>query len=260
MKPVFAHLPQGLVAPHGCAPGAEPIVHAGSRRGVLVLHGFTGSPWEVRPVAEAMAAQGFTVAAPVLAGHATSVVALNESNWHDWLQTAERALGWLDERCDQVDIVGFSMGGLLASILASRRSSERPARLVLLAPAFAIYPYQRVAVTMLGRLGWPASLGKSDPRLPNGQKLPTYMAVPLRATLSFLQLQEVARRVVVQQPALVFQGESDLTVPCQRNLALVRRVLGASTVVQVMPRAGHILARTQAGPELIRRTLDYLNG
>ena len=251
-------LPQCLQPPHGCPPGAEPRAVVGSRRGVLVLHGFTGSPWEVAPLADALVAQGWTVAVPVLAGHATSLTALNETTWLDWRRSAEAALQWLESRCDRVDIVGFSMGGLLASILHGRQSAAHAGALALLAPAFTIGVLPRTVVTLLGHLGWPNSLGKSDPRLPNGQKMPSYMAVPLRATLSFLALQRVARQVVIPHRALVLQGDADRTVPCGPNALLVREIFGSAADVRVIAGAGHILPRTDAGPDVIAQVLAWL--
>jgi esterase/lipase len=61
--------------------GARP----GGARGVLCLHGFTGTPFEVRPLAEALAGRGFTVIAPVLAGHCGTVADLACTRWPDWL-------------------------------------------------------------------------------------------------------------------------------------------------------------------------------
>ncbi|HLY83237.1 MAG TPA: hypothetical protein VKQ71_09625, partial [Acidimicrobiales bacterium] len=64
--------------------GAEPFSARGGRAGALLLHGFTGSPWSMRPVAEALAATGFTVELPLLPGHGTSVDDLAETGWEDW--------------------------------------------------------------------------------------------------------------------------------------------------------------------------------
>src|SRR5204863_8879825 len=64
----------------------------GGPRGVLCLHGFTGTPFEVRPLAEALAVRGFTVAAPALAGHCGTIAELTATRWPDWLTSAEAAL------------------------------------------------------------------------------------------------------------------------------------------------------------------------
>ena len=253
-------LPQSLQTPHGCPPGAEPRAVVGGRTGVLVLHGFTGSPWEVAPVADALQARGYTVAMPVLAGHATTVAALNETTWLDWLKSAEDALAWLDARCEHVHHVGLSMGALLTLLLVRHRPAERLGRVVLLAPALYLPPWQRVAANVCARLGWPQVLGKADPRLANGQKPPGYQAVPLRAMLSFLALQDLV--VAQKRPlgALVLHGSADLTIPCQPACAIARRLLGEAALVEIVPNVGHLLPRTDAGPQVEARVVAWLAG
>ncbi len=254
------NLPQALRPPHDCPPGAEPRAVQGSREGVLVLHGFTGSPWEVAPVTDALQRRGYTVAMPVLAGHAATVHALNETTWHDWLKSAEDALAWLDARCDRVHHVGLSMGCLLTLLIVRQRPPERLGRVALLAPAFLLPRWQRAPLAFFARLGWPEVIGKADPKLANGQKPPGYQAVPLRAVLSFLALQKLVvgdRRPVA---ALVLHGAADRTIPCAPACAIARRILGPEARIDVVPGAGHLLPRTDAGLDVVAQVVAWLAG
>src|SRR5947209_11197227 len=70
----------------------SPISIAGDGRGVLCLHGLTGTPFEVRPLAEALGTAGYTVEVPLLAGHGATLRDLAASHWSDWLASAEQAL------------------------------------------------------------------------------------------------------------------------------------------------------------------------
>src|ERR1700712_3791468 len=94
-------------------PGAEPWEAAGSGSsadvGVLVLHGFTGNPQSMRPLAEAFAAVGFTVSLPLLPGHGTQVEDMLATRWTDWSAAAEDAYQWLAARCRTVIVPGLSM-------------------------------------------------------------------------------------------------------------------------------------------------------
>lgn len=102
----------------GCDPFA---VEAGpDAPGVLVLHGFTGCPQSVRPLAEAFADAGFGVELPLLPGHGTGVEDMMTTTWADWSGAAEAAYGRLASRCGQVVVAGLSMGGGLAAWLGSR--------------------------------------------------------------------------------------------------------------------------------------------
>ncbi len=99
--------------------GAEPFFAEGDDRGALVVHGFTGNPASMRGVAEALAAEGFTVDLPLLPGHGTAVEDMVETGFADWLDEAERAYAALAGRCRSVAVVGLSMGGALTAWLAS---------------------------------------------------------------------------------------------------------------------------------------------
>ncbi|HSL59404.1 MAG TPA: alpha/beta fold hydrolase [Acidimicrobiales bacterium] len=101
-------------------PGAEPWSAPGGPAGVLVLHGFTGSPQSMRPLAEAFAAAGFTVEMPLLPGHGTSVDDMLTTSWADWSTAAEAAYAELAHRCESVVVAGLSMGGTLTLWLAER--------------------------------------------------------------------------------------------------------------------------------------------
>jgi carboxylesterase len=85
---------------------------------VLVLHGFTGNPQSLRPLAEALADAGFTVDLPLLPGHGTAVEDMVPTRWEDWSAAAEAAYQALAARCQKVAVAGLSMGGSLTCWLA----------------------------------------------------------------------------------------------------------------------------------------------
>jgi alpha-beta hydrolase superfamily lysophospholipase len=92
----------------------------GSEVGVLLLHGLTATTAEVRLLAEKLHAAGYTISAPLLPGHGTHPDELNETTWHDWAWTAEKAYQYLATVCDQVFVGGESTGGALALYLAAQ--------------------------------------------------------------------------------------------------------------------------------------------
>jgi carboxylesterase len=101
--------------------GCEPISHAGdSSTGVLILHGFTGSPWSLRPIALAMIDAGFDVELPRLPGHGTIIDDMVPTRWTDWESAVSSAFDTLRSRVDRVVVAGQSMGGTLAIALGLR--------------------------------------------------------------------------------------------------------------------------------------------
>jgi carboxylesterase len=121
---------------HPVMEGAEPYSAAGGPHGVLVLHGFTGCPQSMRPLAEAFAGAGFAVELPLLPGHGTSVDDMLETDWSDWSAAAEVAYQDLAARCVRVVVASLSMGGALSLWLATRHPEI--AGLVLVNPAVGV--------------------------------------------------------------------------------------------------------------------------
>ena len=255
-----SRLPQSLITPASCPPGAEPLAHIGRREGVLVLHGLTGSPWEVRPIAQGLASSGFTVAMPLLAGHATSIHALNATTWADWLESAETALRWLEVRCERVHLVGLSMGCLLSLLLRQRRPRERIGATVLCAPALVLPRLERAVVEVATRLGWPTWIGKEDPRLPGGVRPPCYHAVPLLAVRQLIKLIDIVHSTErpSDAPTLVLHGSCDATIPMRPALAIARQILGPSAELCIIPAGGHLLPRDICGRDVVARTLAFI--
>ena len=97
-----------------------PFFLEGGPIGVLLVHGFTGSPPEMRLVGDYLHERGLTVSAPLLPGHGTTVEQMNRCRWSDWTDHAERALADLRSRCETVFIGGLSMGSLITVYLAAR--------------------------------------------------------------------------------------------------------------------------------------------
>ncbi len=92
----------------------------GDRTGILLLHGLSGTPNEMRGLAESLAQDGHTVSCPRLAGHCGSYEDLRATGWKDWAASAEEALVALQSKCDVIVVGGLSAGAVLALHLAAR--------------------------------------------------------------------------------------------------------------------------------------------
>jgi carboxylesterase len=99
---------------------AEPFFFPGSATGVLLVHGFTGTPFEMRWAGEYLARQGYTVLAVRLAGHATRLEDLARTRWSDWLASVEDGLNLIKGAAEHIFLMGLSLGGVLSLITASR--------------------------------------------------------------------------------------------------------------------------------------------
>jgi carboxylesterase len=241
--------------PPGDGDKAPYFFRAAGARAVLCVHGFTGTPFEVRPLAEALAAQGFTVAAPLLAGHGVSIEELAVTRWPDWLASAERAL--LDLRGQvggaAVGVAGFSLGGLLALRLA-RLHPEMIAALAVMAAPLRLSPFHASAVRAIARLPrflrrgplavLPKTRGSDVVDLEMRRRNPGLSGMPLVGVESLMDLGEVVRGDLaeVRAPTLVVHGALDRTVPLEDSLELAGR-LGATEIERLwLPGSGHLVA------------------
>jgi carboxylesterase len=229
--------------------------HRPGPRAALCLHGFTGTPFEVRPLAEALAAQGFSTMAPVLAGHGGTVDELARTTYQDWLASAEAALKALsaDAGGAPIAIAGFSMGGLLA-LRRAHLYPDRVGALAIMAAPLRLRALEAGAARALGRLprilrrGLLHALPKSrgfdvtDPEM--AAKNPSLPAMPLAGVISLLELGDLVRQdlATIKAPVLVAHGARDRTVPFEDSLELCGTI--GSTIVERLwlERSGHLLA------------------
>lgn len=103
--------------------------------GVLLIHGLTGTPTEMKQFGKVIARKGFTVACPELAGHCATIEALSATKWHDWYLSIEKAFDALKEECEHVFVAGLSMGALIALLLAAKKGHQ-VAGVILLSTTF----------------------------------------------------------------------------------------------------------------------------
>jgi len=96
----------------------KPFYFPGGSTGVLLVHGFTACPIDMRPLGEQLAEAGFSVYAPLLAGHGQTVEEMKLTNWDDWFRSTSQAMDKMKEVCKKVVAAGHSMGGLIALNLA----------------------------------------------------------------------------------------------------------------------------------------------
>ncbi|HJZ85063.1 MAG TPA: alpha/beta fold hydrolase [Polyangia bacterium] len=246
------------------ASATSPFELRGDRRGVLLLHGFTGTPFEVRSLGEALHARlGVTVSGPLLAGHGGSARALAATGWRDWEASALSALVELRARCDGVVVAGLSMGGLLALRLALVRQKD-VAALALLSVPLWLPGWTGTAVRALDRMGLRVTvpkLGGSDVRDRAARRSnPSGRGFPVRALAELLDLQEQVRRDLpaVQKPTLIVHAEHDHTAPPACARALASRLGGRHVRLLWLPRSYHLTPIDVERDQVAREVGDFV--
>jgi len=203
-------------------PGAEPFLFPRGRTGCLLLHGFTAAPHEMVRLGADLANHGYTALGPRLAGHGTSLDDLARTRWPDWLASAQDGLELLRGMCDRIVVMGMSMGGLLAVLLAA---DQPPAGLVLMSTPITLLqsPLRR----------WLKLLSLIVPRVRKGT--PDWydpsvnaerVAYPAYSTRAAAEVQELITRArstlaLVTAPTLIIHSRNDtFVVPANADLLL----------------------------------------
>ena len=218
---------------------SEAFSFGSGERGVLLVHGFTGSPFEMRLAGEDLARRGFAVDGVKLAGHADTTRALAATTWHDWYRSAEDAVTRLRARVGgrRVAVVGLSMGGLLTLELARQHRDALACIGVLSAPLW-LPPQAEKFARVTARL--PIVRGLALPKLAgsdirdremkarNAHAVPK-AGMPLPALASLVELGAYLRDKLgdVKTPTLIMHSERDHTVPYECMDAIANR-LGTS--------------------------------
>jgi carboxylesterase len=195
-------------------PGAEPYSFDGDETGVLVVHGYTGTPQSMRPWAEHFAAQGWTVRLPLLPGHGRTWQEMNRTTWQEWYAEIDAAFQDLRSRCDRVFVAGLSMGGLLSTKLALDQG-PRVAGLMLVNPIYLHDNRMLGLLPVLHRVV-PSFPGiASDIKRQGGDVELAYARNPLKAMRSQTQLWLEVRRDLAEitQPVLLMHSRVDHVVP-----------------------------------------------
>jgi carboxylesterase len=231
---------------------------AGGSMGVLVLHGFTGSPVSMRPLADAIALAGYTVELPLLPGHATTPADLARCSFSDFSEAVERAYGELSERTSAVVAVGLSMGGTLALELATRHPEL--AGLVLInplaePPASSFLVLLRAALAA-GSVAFP-KIG-SDIAKP-GDYEGGYDETPIAPLLSLMEAVQVLgdRLSEIVSPVLLFSSRTDHVVPPSTG-DFLEATLTASCDRVMLERSLHVATLDYDADEIAERTIDFI--
>ncbi len=230
---------------------------------VLVLHGFTGSPWEVLPMGEALAARGLRVAIPCLPGHGGTPEDLDASRGEEWLTAAASSLATLSGESDHVSVVGHSMGALLGVLLAVSPSST-VRTLALLAPAARLKGIPTFIIPLLvaaSRLHLvPRFIVKEGVDLSDsGERVnaPLLSRIPTARVADLFSLQKKAWSAAprIPCPTLVVCGHEDHVVDNDAAVAFAQRIPRAQ--VEMVPGA-HLIGRDTGRAQAVALASAFL--
>ncbi len=238
-------------------PGAEAWSSPGGPGGALVLHGFTGTPATVRPVAEALARAGLAVEVPRLPGHGTRIEDMVPTRFADWAAAVEATYLDLRARCSPVVVVGVSMGATLGCWLAARHPGI--AAVVAINPL--VLPAEPALVELLGLMldaGETLSEGVGpDLADPDAREI-AYDRSPLAPARSLYEALEALQPDLpgITCPVLIMTSAEDHVVHPDNSDHLAARVSGPVERVR-LERSFHVATLDYDRDLFAARVVDF---
>ena len=255
----------------------DPFFVPGGAVGCLLIHGLSGNPADLRPLADELVARGYTVSVPLLPGHGPTPEGTGPAIARDWIRAVADAHDALAATCDQVVLVGHSMGGLLSILDATRRE---PAALVLLGvPTFIgdwrtrLLPLAKYVVRWWYPLaqadfGDPAvrermkeqssTIDLDDPLVQ--QHIRRSVRIPTAAIDQFFRLIRRVRPLIrmIAVPTLIVHGRQDSTALPVCAEEIYRELASPRKELVWLNSAGHQLVTGAAGAAVVERIVVWL--
>ena len=227
----------------------------------LLIHGFTGSPPEMRWLGTYLAERGVHVNGIRLAGHGTRPEELNYLTWRDWLRSASEGLERLKRNGRKVVVIGFSMGGLLGMQLCATQPEQVAGLVAISSPIF--FRDRRIHLIPLVRhvVRWHRVRRPSSNTDPEAQtRYFSYRHYPLVAVDHLLDLMRVTRKVLpsVRTPTLIMHGLRDRVIHPKSARYIFDHIASASKELVWWRNSGHGVVFDSEREQVWRKVLDFV--
>lgn len=239
--------------------GSEAFYAEGkSRIGVLVIHGYTGSPYSVHYLAKGLAQAEYTVALPCLAGHGTTPADMATKTASDWIADVNTALDWLKERCDALFVTGLSMGGTLTLYLAAQYPELFKGIIPINAPVFVNNP----ALASLAYMrGTPAEVpGIGGDIKASGVTEPSYPVIPVPTIKELVAIMKITEEMLpyVTCPTLLMTSREDHVVPPANGKYILNQISSQEKRILWLEDSYHVATLDNDKDKIVQESIAFI--
>lgn len=234
--------------------GAEAFFLKGNEIGILLSHGFMGTPQSVQYLGERFFELGYSVFAPRLTGHGTHYHDLENATYSDWFSELEEGYLFLKEHCSVVFVMGQSMGGTLTLWLANKYSDIEG--IALINPALTLPSYEK----WIGK-STPKYIEESAPdiKLKGVQEI-TYPKVPLKAIHQLQKLMKKTPEILptIRTPLLAFKSSIDHVVPPENTEYIWEQIGSKEKKVVTLHNSYHVASMDHDREQIVLHTHNFI--
>jgi carboxylesterase len=228
--------------------------------GIVLVHGYTGSPAAMRPWAEFLNARGYSVCVPLLPGHGTKPADLNQVEWSEWPAKVKREIVELQKHCSQVFVAGLSMGGGTTLYVASELGDELSG-IILVNPMIhvrGVSPGLAFALSRVVKFG--NSVGGDIKR--KGVTEYSYDKLPYRGIHQLLTMLKLTRAKLpaITLPMQLFHSVDDHTLPVS-NTEIIMREVGSTNKSRIeLLNSFHVATLDHDSELIFTNSLTFIEG
>jgi len=239
--------------------GAEPFFLPAGEKGVLLVHGFTGTPAEMLLLGEFLHKKNYTVLAPRLCGHGTSPEEMAKTSWKNWYHSVCDGFYLLQGICREVFVIGLSMGALLAIHLGIEYNVRKV--VALSAPIYISSEKMLHSLPPLEKSSgrYVAKRRRTLPDLPERCNV-FYNKMPLLSVHQLLEFIEIMKKElpIVEKPLLIVQSKNDHTVLAESGEYIYNKIKSSRKEIFWLEKSGHIVTLDLERDRVFTKIADFL--
>ncbi len=222
----------------------------------IVIHGFTGNPWEVEPLSTALERMGYEVMTPLLPGHSPDKKRMEKVTALDWILMIENMVKQAIEEKKKVHLIGFSMGAMIASIIAKRYPIFT---LILLSPA--VYVLTPTLLRMkLATFFQQSRKARSLSGKTVVNRQPFIRSAPIYNFVQFYKVVRQAKRIFrqISIPICIIHGQKDETADPRSSQFIYSVASSTEKELHYLPSSNHQICRDCEADSVIETVLQFL--
>ncbi|TDX48038.1 alpha/beta hydrolase [Orenia marismortui] len=238
---------------------AQPFFFKGNDEACLLIHGFTGSAGHMRYLGEFLNQEGgYTISAPLLPGHGTSVEDMEKRDWQEWIDYVKKEYKQLKEEYNKVYVMGLSMGGIISLILAEEYNVGKVIPIAAPIKIYSKLAYLTPVLKYFKRFkGSKAEILQSD----QDDYDVYYGATPISTVPSLLKLMKIARKNLtkITVPTLIIQSKNDRTVKPISAEIIYKNISSQDKDILWLDNAGHVCTISDEKEIIHQQVLSFLS-